>query len=260
MPIWANDQQRIDVMPYVTPSTQPGDTPSVLAISWGKGDPQKDAITMVFLDEAGRFREHMKIDNLVDEATKDQFKDIVQRRRPDVIAIGGFSLSTTKLSQRVKETVGRKQLTEQPQSWDSEPSQSSPEGELNVPVIYAQDEVARIFQHSKRAEEEFGALSTIARYCVGLARYVQSPLNEYAALGSDITAISFDEDCQQLVRFMPFQAHLDLTQKENNSYPTKSCYSHWRGCWSTWLTKLESTSTGRSPTPTTKGCFPSFAA
>lgn len=192
--------QRIDVMPYVAPAIQPGDTPSVLAISWGKGDPQKDAITMVFLDEAGRFREHVKIDNLVDEETKDQFRDLIQRRRPDVIAIGGFSLNTTKLSQRVKETVGRKPAAEQPQSWGSDPPQPPPEGDLNVPVIYAQDEVARIYQHSKRAEEEFGALSTIARYCVGLARYVQGPLNEYAALGSDITAISFDEDCQQLVR------------------------------------------------------------
>jgi transcription elongation factor SPT6 len=193
-------------MPYITPTTQPGDTPSVLAISWGKGDPQKDAITMVFLDEAGRFREHVKIDNLVDEETKDQFKDLIQRRRPDVIAIGGFSLNTTKLSQRVKEAVGKKQPAEQPQSWGSDLPPPTPEGELNVPVIYAQDEVARIFQHSKRAEEEFGALSTIARYCVGMARYVQSPLNEYAALGSDITAISFDEDCQQLVRFTPLES------------------------------------------------------
>ena len=144
----------------------------------------------------------MKIDNLVDEEPKDQFKDLIQRRRPDVTAIGGFSLNTTKLSQRVKEAVGKKQPTEQPPSWGSEPPPPLPEGELIIPVIYAQDEVARIFQHSKRAEEEFGALLTIARYCVGMARCVQSPSNEYAALGSDITAISFNEDCQQLVRFM----------------------------------------------------------
>jgi hypothetical protein len=47
--------------------------------------------------------------------------------------------------------------------------------------------------------EEFSALSPTAKYCVGLARYTQSPLNEYAALGTDITAISFDEDVQLLV-------------------------------------------------------------
>ena len=149
---------------------------------------------MVFLDEAGQFREHIKIDNLVDEETKDQFKDLIQRRRPDVIAISGFSLNTTKLSQQVKETVGRKTLAEQPLPWGAELLSPPAEGDLNDPVIYTQDEVSQIFQHSKCAEE-FGALSTIAQYCVGLACYVQSPLNEHAALGSN------NKDFQQLVSF-----------------------------------------------------------
>ena len=35
-------------------------------MSWGKGDPKKDAITIVFIDEMGRMREHTKIDNLND--------------------------------------------------------------------------------------------------------------------------------------------------------------------------------------------------
>jgi hypothetical protein len=33
-------------------------------VSWGKGDPQKDPITLVFLDEAGRLREYTRTDNL----------------------------------------------------------------------------------------------------------------------------------------------------------------------------------------------------
>jgi hypothetical protein len=32
-----------------------------------------------------------------------------------------------------------------------------------------------------------------------LARYAQSPLNEFAALGSDIAAITLDDEDQQLV-------------------------------------------------------------
>lgn len=194
----------MDVAPYVTPTTQNGDTPSVLAVSWGKGDPQKDAITLVFIDEAGRFREHTKIDNLSDEELRDEFNDLITRRRPDVIAVGGFSLTTTKLSQRIKEAVG---ITTPPvenglgHAWGDAPMPPTPgQQDLNIPVIYVHDEVARIYQHSKRANEEFSALSPTAKYCVGLARYVQSPLNEYAALGTDITAISFDEDSQQLVR------------------------------------------------------------
>jgi transcriptional accessory protein Tex/SPT6 len=49
--------------------------------------------------------------------------------------------------------------------------------------IYVQDEVARMYQHHKHAEEEFGALSTIVSYRVGLARYVQSPQTNTPPLG-----------------------------------------------------------------------------
>lgn len=170
---------------------QAGETPSVMALSWGKGDPQKDSISIVILDEGGRLREHTRLDNLVDEENRIELKALLKRRRPDVIAIGGFSIATAKLSHRVKELINPKSdydfgIEEQPEKFDIE-------------VIYVHDEVARIYQHSKRADEEFSTLTPLAKYCVGLARYVQSPLNEYAALGSDITAISFNEDYQQLV-------------------------------------------------------------
>lgn len=172
-----------------------GDVASVLAVSWGKGDPQRDAITLVFLDEIGRLREHTKIDNLVDQELKDEFIDLLKRRRPDVIVIGGFTMATTKLAQRVKEIL----RGEQPKDGDAVTEPRPNEQAFDIPAIYVFDEVARIYQHSKRAAQEFSALSPTAKYCVGLARYTQSPLNEYAALGPDITAISFEEDDQHLV-------------------------------------------------------------
>jgi transcription elongation factor SPT6 len=184
-------RKRIDVAPYSTSHMKIGDTPSVLAVSWGKGDPQKDAICIVFMDDGGRMREWIKIDNLVDIETRDEFIDIIRRRKPDVIIVGGFTMSTTKLSQRVKEVVSGRSATE-PVSAFNEPT-------FNIPVIYVPDELARIYLHSTRAKEEFGALPPNARYCVGLARYAQSPLNEYAAAGSDITALSFDTEDQHLV-------------------------------------------------------------
>ncbi|KAH7913720.1 SH2 domain-containing protein [Hygrophoropsis aurantiaca] len=200
-------KNRIDVAPFITPEMQPGDTASVLAISWGKGDPQKDAITMVFLDEAGRFREHIKVDNLVDSDYKDEFVDLLKRRKPDVVVIGGFSIATTKLSQRVKEIVNGTpppgadgNNPNAPDAWGvPEPARETNEQLFNIPVIYVNDEVARIYQHSKRGAEEFSALSPVAKYCIGLARYTQNPLNEYAAAGYDITAISFEEEDQHLI-------------------------------------------------------------
>ncbi len=166
-------------------------------MSWGKGDPHKDAISIIYMDEAGRLREHTRIDNLVDAENHEEFKDLLRRRRPDVIVVGGFTMATTKLAQRVKEVVNPRP-PEDIEGGNNDSQQN--EETFNIPVIYVWDEVAKIYQHSKRAAEEFSAFSPVARYCVGLARYAQSPLNEYAAMGPDITTISFDEDYQQLVR------------------------------------------------------------
>lgn len=160
--------------------------PWVLAMSWGKGDPQKDAITCVGFDDGGRLREHLKIDNLTDEDPKAEFLDLVTKRPWNVIVIGGFSMATTRLARTVKDLFLQ---------GDGQPAERF----QHIIVTYAQDQTARIFQHSKRAAEEYPSWPPIARYCAGLARYVQSPLNEYAALGPDIASISFEEDHQQLI-------------------------------------------------------------
>lgn len=191
-----NKKQRIDVAPYTTHEIRWGEsTSSVLAISWGKGDPHKDAITLVYVDEAGRMREHTKIDNLFDQNNLDEFKDLLSRRKPDVAVVGGFSIATLKLMTRVKDILrGTTEPASGEQAW-GQPAEES----FDIPAIYVFDDVARIYQHSKRAADEFSALSPTAKYCVGLARYVQSPLNEFAALGTDIAAISFDDESQNLV-------------------------------------------------------------
>jgi transcription elongation factor SPT6 len=182
--------------PYITRELKYGEfASSVLAISWGKGDPHKDPITLVFVDEAGRMREHTKIDNLHDTDNIDEFKDLLKRRKPDVAVVGGFTVATLKLMNRVKELFrGSSAAAPAEHGWGTSNEQA-----FEIPAIYVCDDVARIYQHSKRAAEEFSALPPNAKYCVGLARYVQSPLNEFAALGPDIAAISLDEDNQHLV-------------------------------------------------------------
>lgn len=208
--------QRINVQPYKAPQMTQGHTPSVLAVSWGKGDPQVDAISLVYLDDNGRLRERIRVDNLADEENKKQLQSLLDRRSPSVIVVGGFTIQTTKLHTRLKELLAGPD-SESSQNWgaqtsnglwgdsQSRPTPSGPSSSsrldkaYDIPVIYVQDDTARIYQHSKRASQEFSALSLNAKYCVGLARYAQSPLNEYAALGPDIAAITFDEDSQQLV-------------------------------------------------------------
>ena len=80
---------------------KPGDIPSILAMSRGKGDPQKDAIALVFVDKAGKLQEWTKIDNLVDPELWDEFTDLLKCRRPNLIVIGGFTMATSKLVQCV---------------------------------------------------------------------------------------------------------------------------------------------------------------
>lgn len=145
---------------------------------------------MVFLDEMGRMREHTKIDNLHDGEMLDEFFDLLKRRKPDVIAIGGFSMATMKLEDRVKEILRGPSAAEE--GWGNQQA-------FDIPVVFVKDDVARIYQHSKRSVDEFPSIPPIAKYCVGLARYLQSPLNEFAALGSDITAITFSDEVQHLV-------------------------------------------------------------
>ncbi|KAH6910551.1 hypothetical protein BKA70DRAFT_1424213 [Coprinopsis sp. MPI-PUGE-AT-0042] len=164
--------KHIDIMPYLRRRLGEGDYAlSVLAVSWGKGDHHKDPISMVSLSSAGRLRTQAKIDNLHDTEGLDKFHNLVTSKKPDLIAVGDFAMSTMKLGQK-----GSRKFLQRLRS-------------TKMGKIY----------HCARAAEEFGSLSLNAKYCVGLAQYIQSPLNDFAVLGSDITAIAFEEEDQHLV-------------------------------------------------------------
>lgn len=184
--------QRIDVRPYWVEGMKPGESPSVVAVSWGKGDYQKDDITLVYLDHEGRMLEHTRINNITDPENREELIELLVRREPEVIVIGGFSMATARLAKDLQ------QFLQSTAETDDDPHKNKKDVS-HIKQIYVQDEVARLYQHSKRAEAEFGALPTLTKYCIGLARYARNPLNEYAALGSDITAISFDERHQHMV-------------------------------------------------------------
>lgn len=201
--------QRIDVAPYRPPQLEDENVPTVLAASWGKGDPKKDEINFIFLDEYGRMREHIQLDNLDDPQNEESFKDLVRRRKPDVVVVGGVAINTTKLSRKIKGVLdpSQKQSDGDIGAWDQEEVDPT----FRIPVIYIQDDVAKLYQNGKRAESEFPELPIVGRYCVGLARYAQSPLNEFAALGPDIIAVQVDEIGQSLVRCFRHLTYIRLS-------------------------------------------------
>jgi transcription elongation factor SPT6 len=201
-----------------------------MAVSHGRGDFKHDAVMCVFIDELGRIRETIKVDHLRDkqfeidrgifmpEANKehptDAFKAFVQKRQPACIVVGGFTVAThDRVFNRVRALVG--ELAEEKvnnqhrddqggSGWgapQTDPAERERElAEATLPVIYVPDAAARLYQHSERAKKEFPAMPQNARYCVGLGRYVQSPIHEYCAMRADITAITVDDDSQKLVR------------------------------------------------------------
>lgn len=177
-----------------------GDTPSVLALSNGMGDPKRDDIVGVYLDSEGHFREHLKIPNLYEpsDGDKEALTELLKRRRPQVVVVGGFSPNAEQLRKQFVEFAQSisAELVENrvDQADDDEPQRSLEELQARAlfETNFVHDDVARIYSNSQRAGLEFPDLGKVGKYCVGLARYAQSPLNEYAALGPDLTALSFE--------------------------------------------------------------------
>ncbi|RDI81086.1 Pentafunctional AROM polypeptide [Venturia inaequalis] len=190
--------EKLDQAPHKVKNLAAGTAPRVLALSNGNGVLNRDAICWVYLEDDGRVLENGKfIDLRPGNAEKYQSdgKDIknlvelVKRRRPDVIAVSGFAPETRKLYKDLQDIVEKNQLMLP--DFDEDEDQHDDE-DNKLEVIMVNDEVARLYHTSQRAVSEFPTYAPIARYTIGLARYVQNPMLEYAALGKNIISISFD--------------------------------------------------------------------
>ena len=146
--------------------------PRVVSISHGPGT-AKDAIQVAFVDDKGKFADHKKIDSLRDPKSQKDLLDFLDNRRPDVVVVGGFTVMTRRLLEQVEKVAA--DLREL-------------RGD-DLSVIMINDEVARLYQNSKRAAEDHPEANPLTRYCISLARLVQNPMNEYAALGRDLISI-----------------------------------------------------------------------
>ncbi|GAA5941800.1 hypothetical protein JCM1841_000342, partial [Sporobolomyces salmonicolor] len=213
-------ESRVDAAPWCRDdgTMEPGQTPSVLALSHGFGDPKRDSVVAVYLDSDGHFREHLVLDRLdnMEESQHEAFAELLKRRRPQVVVVGGFSPNTRILMADFRQfaaNVSREILDAAMDEDDEDEEQLSPderhrrrEARAAFESTYVNDEVARIYQNSQRANVEFSELSTVGKYCIGLARYAQSPLNEYAALGPDLAALTYDPNQKFLAKEKVIQA------------------------------------------------------
>lgn len=190
---------------------EPGETPSVLALTNGKGD-RTDAVVAILLDDNGVILNQTKFDNLKDEDDREAFTDLIERRKPKVVAVGGMSIQTAKLKEDVHgvlreiavrlsgESVPDSNLFPNHEEFTQALSQFD---ELirpySTPLIVPNDATARMYMGSEEAAKEHPGLPINGRYALALARYVQNPLNAYAKLGRRMLDVVFMEHHQKLV-------------------------------------------------------------
>lgn len=163
---------KLDQAPYI-PNVKESKIPRILTLSCGQGKFGADAIISVFVNRKGEFVKDFKIvDNPFDRSRPEAFEDtlgsIISTCQPNAIGINGPNPKTEKFFKKVQDIIQRKQIVDS-------------KGNL-VSVIYVEDETALRFQNSKRAQEEFSNKAPLIKYCIGLARYMHSPLLEYANL------------------------------------------------------------------------------
>ena len=188
-----------------------GETPAVLALTNGKGD-IRDAVMAVMLDDEGNVRTQTKFDNLKDEGDRAAFLELIERRKPRVVVVGGMSVQTARLRDDVAGALRElaiRNIGENPPIQEAYGSHEEFVAALAVfdqrvapiliPLVFVSDATARIYMTSEDSEKEHPALPVNGRYALALARYTQNPLNAYCKLGREISSVTFMEHHQKLV-------------------------------------------------------------
>lgn len=187
--------KKLDQAPYKPKGMILGTVPRVLALSNGTGIYGRDAICWAWVEDDGRVLENGKFVDLAladseknteDGADVEAFVELVGRRKPDVVGVSGFSAETKKLYNQLEQIVKVKDL--RGSEYENDDNQEATD---RLEVVIVNDEVARLYQTSDRANMEHPGLAPLTKYCVALAKYLQSPMKEYASLGRDIVSISF---------------------------------------------------------------------
>ncbi|EME46706.1 hypothetical protein DOTSEDRAFT_70645 [Dothistroma septosporum NZE10] len=203
--------QKLDQAPFKPKGMELGTCARVLALSNGAGQ-RNDAICWAYVDESGLVKENGKFADLrlgnsekyiPDGRDVEVFKELVERRKPDVVAVSGWSVETRRLYKDLQDIIEKFELRGTPYEDDDEREVTDP-----LEVIIPQDEVARLYYNSPRAAVDHPALPPLTRYCVALAHYMQNPLKQYAALRKDIISITFDPN-QQLLPEDKLRRYLD---------------------------------------------------
>lgn len=213
---------KVDQAPFAPVPTSKGSVPRVLALSNGDGK-RNAAVLAAAIDGERTVVECVKFEeNYRESEFEKKFVGLVTRFKPDVVAISGYTPEVSAFFKHTAEIVKMNHLMitvkaasvkkEEPEDdYDPEAGFEDEQGattEIPLPVIYSSNETALIYEHSMRAKQEFGDKPRVAKFCIGVARYVQDPLLEYISLGDSITSVSVDKH-QELLAEEKFREAVD---------------------------------------------------
>ncbi|KAJ2789783.1 Transcription elongation factor spt6, partial [Coemansia helicoidea] len=165
-------EQRIDTQAPRSERVAAGDAPRVLVVAGGGFQASsRGALRAVLVDEHGVYREDFSADSMRSDAPgADALRELLGRQTVDVVAVAGMAMQTRRLYEDVRTAV------------DDHCARTGDD----IQVTYASDETARLWWDSARAQAELSGLRREERYCVSVARALQDPAAEYAAMGQDL--------------------------------------------------------------------------
>ncbi|KAJ2778982.1 Transcription elongation factor spt6, partial [Coemansia javaensis] len=165
-------ERRINVQAPRTGRMGAGEIPRVAVVAGGGFAPSsRGALRVVLVDEHGTCREELSADSMRADAPGAQvLRDLLGRQTVDVVAVAGMTLQTRRLFDDVRTVV------------DDHCARTGDD----IMLTYASDEAARLWWTSARAHAEQPAMRPEERYCLSVARTLQDPALEYAAMGEDL--------------------------------------------------------------------------
>jgi transcription elongation factor SPT6 len=141
---------------------------------------------VVYIDSNGQLMEQFTIDGLRGERLDqliEKLKDDMETQKPMCVVLNTAAQVTCRILKEKLENVSNEILeAESKQEILNKGGGDDKSIPHRIHITYENDEVAQLFSCSKRAEEEFPTYHPMLRRAVGLARFVQNPVAELAAM------------------------------------------------------------------------------
>lgn len=190
--------RKLDQAPYKPRGMDPGVVARVVTMTLSRS--RNNEVHFVWMDEDGRISgrgifqlQELRVGNeekgIPDGSDVERLRAVLERR-PDLVAISGYNPDIRSLYKTVQDVITKYDIKGDEHYDDQNDEEDEPrDDQLEVRIV--DDDVARLYSISPRAETEFPSSDQATRYCIALARYLQNPLKEYANLGSDVLSITF---------------------------------------------------------------------